>query len=257
MIRTFRRYIDRVLARAYAASGHALVPSDLPWVQPFFVHRTILARRTSLVLDIGANEGQFVHMLRKVGYVGGAVSFEPQPHPFAVLSRACAADPAWECHNLGIGDTPGQLEMHVSGFSPSSSFLPIGKQHLELMPNTAEVGAITADVVRLDDWLSAHGKSPGGPVFLKIDVQGFETSVIRGGPRTVAAADGALVELNFADLFDGQSKYYEVMALLQEAGLQFFGLFDPNLDPVSRAVLWADGLFLRPRGAAAAGVSIA
>jgi FkbM family methyltransferase len=245
VLRSARRVASGLLRRLLASSNRTIVPADLPWVDGGFVPRVIRQRGTATVLDIGANEGQFAVRLRTAGYGGRVFSFEPQPGPFQALSRAATADPGWECFNLGLGDHPAILEMHVSGWSVSSSLLPIGKRHVELMPATAEVGTVRVEVVRLDDWVSARGGLPAEPLFLKIDVQGYETPVLRGGERTIASADGALVELNFADLFDGQSKYHEVMAALDRAGLRFSGLFDVNLDPTTRTALWADGLFLR------------
>jgi FkbM family methyltransferase len=245
MLAGLKRGISAAVRRALAARNRAVVPADLPWVDGDFVHRVIRQRGVGELFDIGANEGQFALRLRQSGYAGRLISFEPQPGPYAALCKLAASDASWECVNLGLGEAPAKLEMHVSGWSVSSSLLPIGRRHVELMPATAEVGTVSVDVVRLDDWVAGRGGLGSGPLFLKIDVQGYEGPVLRGGETTIASADGALVELNFADLFEGQTKYFEVMRHLEQAGLRFCGLFEVNLDPQTRAALWADGLFLR------------
>jgi len=243
------RRVKNLLAGVLESRGYRVVPGDLPWAVPHFAHRAILECGVSAVLDIGANVGQFAIDLRASGFAGRVVSFEPQAAAFAALSQASAADPGWECHRLGLASQPGRLAMHISAFSPSSSMLPIGQRHVELFPFTAETGIEEVEVVRLDDWVAARTDLPAG-LFLKVDTQGFETPVLKGGTRTLAAAAGALVELNFAELFDGQSKYYDVMRLLDEAGLKLFSLFDMSLAPENRSYLWGDGLFLRPEAAA-------
>ena len=53
------------------------------------------------------------------------------------------------------GEAAASLPMHVSAFSPSSSLLPIGRLHVELMPQTQEIGVEMVTVVRLDEVLPA------------------------------------------------------------------------------------------------------
>src|SRR5476649_785985 len=49
-----------------------------------------------LVLDIGANEGQFGQQLRRCGYGGRIVSFEPVEDVHATLSAAASGDRLWQ-----------------------------------------------------------------------------------------------------------------------------------------------------------------
>jgi SAM-dependent methyltransferase len=48
----------------------------------------LLRNRVNLVLDVGGNVGRFVHRIRRLGYRGLVVSFEPDPHAFAQLVSA-------------------------------------------------------------------------------------------------------------------------------------------------------------------------
>lgn len=199
-----------------------------------------------MVLDIGANEGQFVEWLRGAGYRGRVISFEPQRAPYELLARKASAQIGWECHRLALGESEGTLPIHVSAFSLSSSLLPIGRLHVDLMPQTAEVGTEEVPVVRLDAWSDAQGLQ-GKTLFMKLDVQGFELAVLRGAGELLRRVDGALIELDFAPLFDGQSSYFEVMAMLEATGLRFVGLTSVHVHPTTSDILWADGFFVRPR----------
>jgi FkbM family methyltransferase len=197
-----------------------------------------------VVLDIGANEGQFVDGVRAAGYQGRVVSFEPQRLVYEALQRKAQQHPGWECHHLALGDAEGRLPIHVSAFSLSSSLLPIGRLHVDLMPQTAEVGTEEVPIVRLDQWSGASSLK-GRRLFMKLDVQGYELPVIRGATDILPYVEGALVELDFATLFDGQSLYYEVMSALEQAGLRFVGLCGGNVHPDTHDLLWADGFFVR------------
>lgn len=248
MLGTVRRRARTLLTKALESRGYRVVPGNLPWAIDGFGYRAIRACGVGTVLDIGANAGQFAAGLRASGFAGRIASFEPQKAAFAALTEAAKGDAFWECHRLGLGAAPGRLTMHISAFSPSSSMLPIGKRHVELFPFTAEAGTEEVEVVRLDDWLAARGELPGG-LFLKIDTQGYETPVLEGATRAIQSAVGVQVELNFAELFDGQSRYYDVMATLDRAGLKLFSLLDVSLAPEHKGYLWGDGLFLRPEAA--------
>jgi FkbM family methyltransferase len=58
-------------------------------------------RNINMVLDIGANEGQYGKSLRDtIGFKGRMVSFEPLHDAFGLLKQTIAGDPLWECHNI-------------------------------------------------------------------------------------------------------------------------------------------------------------
>jgi FkbM family methyltransferase len=244
MLRPIRRLGFRVIQEILRRRNLMVVPSSLTWLHPDHAHRVAVGCAPDIVLDVGANEGQFGKKLRELGYGLRIVSVEPQPEPFRKLREAAAGDSAWDCKQCAVGEAQATLSMHVSQFSPSSSLLPIGKLHVELMPHTAEVEPVTVQVVRLDQLAREMGLF-GRRLFLKLDVQGYETSALRGAGDLLRDVHGASVELNFAPLFDGQSAYHEVLGLLATAGLRFVGLTDIHFHPETNDFLWADGIFLR------------
>lgn len=219
-------------------------PAASPWAEESFALRRIAVLDPDIVLDVGANEGQFVSKLRAAGYSKRIISFEPQQAVYAALARRSAAADNWECHRLALGEQSATIDMHVSAFSPSSSLLPIGRLHVEVMPQTVEVGTEAVSVIRLDEW-EGRPQLLGKKLFLKLDVQGYELPVLSGMGKLVEQLEGALVELNFRSLFDGQSQYFEVMAVLERAGLHFAGLTGINMHPKNADFLWADALFFR------------
>ena len=70
-------------------------------------------RRVDLVIDVGANAGQFARDLRSLGYRGRIHSFEPLPTAFAELQSVAASDPLWEMSNVGVGRKAGKLEINI------------------------------------------------------------------------------------------------------------------------------------------------
>ncbi|BBY20975.1 hypothetical protein MSTO_11800 [Mycobacterium stomatepiae] len=69
--------------------------SERAWKRQFV--NQLKSRQVDVVLDVGANSGQYAMGLRKRGYQGRLVSFEPLAGPFSDLQSNAAKDPLWEC----------------------------------------------------------------------------------------------------------------------------------------------------------------
>src|SRR5215831_3678983 len=66
-----------------------------------------------LVLDVGANTGQFARQLRQYGYTGRIVSFEPLRAALLQLQTQAARDPAWEVWPYALGDTVTKQSLNI------------------------------------------------------------------------------------------------------------------------------------------------
>ncbi len=68
----------------------------------------------TVVLDVGANVGQFAQHLRAAGWEGRIVSYEPLSTAFGALSRNAAKDPQWQVFNVALGATKGSAHASTS-----------------------------------------------------------------------------------------------------------------------------------------------
>lgn len=125
------------------------------------------AGKDKLVLDIGANFGVIGQALEHEGYT--VVSFEPQPEVFKLLSLNVKG----EKHNCGLGDFEGVGQMPKVHYSERNNVggLAIGYKSM--------LGTIDVAVRKLDGF----GFDNVG--LMKIDVEGFEERVLRGGAATI------------------------------------------------------------------------
>ena len=113
-----------VLRSLAARSGQRLVDAGVPTLDE---RRLLMLRADAIdvVVDVGANEGQYALSLRQAGWSGRIVSYEPQGAVVDTLTARAAGDNAWQVRRLAIGARREPLELKVSQSSMSSSFLPM------------------------------------------------------------------------------------------------------------------------------------
>jgi FkbM family methyltransferase len=198
-----------------------------------------------LVLDVGANAGQYAKQLRREGYRGRIVSFEPVNEPFLELSRHASGDVRWECRRIALADTEGTAEIHVAGNSAmSSSLLEMKERHVHAAPDSAYVGSERIDTARLDH-LAGELADGAKHILMKLDVQGAEDRVLRGGTDLLARVDLLEIELSLVRLYDGQWLLPEMLTWLAERGFTLIGMEPVLRDPSSGYLLQVDGFFAR------------
>ena len=197
-----------------------------------------------LVLDIGANRGQYGQFLRQLGYCGQIVSFEPLQSAFHLLQQAAAQDPAWSVHNLAVGDAKGTLQMNVAANSWSSSLLDMTALHAQAAKGSDYIAKQETPVETLDDlWATLV---PGGSrVLLKMDVQGYEASVLAGGAQVLPKVSGIQLEMSFSALYKGEVLFEEMHQLLKAHGFEMRYLEPGFFSPEQGQLLQADGLYFR------------
>jgi len=198
-----------------------------------------------LVLDVGANKGQFASEIRQCGYAGRIVSFEPLSSAHSELLHASAGDAMWEVFpRCALGERDGEAEINIAGNSESSSILPMLESHRSAAPQSAYLGKETVKVRTLDDAAAPYLKDARA-AFLKIDTQGFEWQVLDGARATLPHVKGILVELSLVPLYERQHLWREVIARLEAEGFTLWAFKPVFADPVSGRTLQMDGIFYR------------
>ena len=211
-------------------------------VAPSIEHRDVIRSiRFDLLLDVGANRGQFSLMTRLEHPNVPIHAYEPLPGEGAVYREVFAGHPGIELHELALGESPGSAELHVSRRADSSSLLPIGDLQARLFPKTEEVGTHRVTVATLDS-LEAHWKETSRAL-LKLDVQGFELSVLRGARRALRHCAYVYAECSEVPLYVGQALFPEVEAFLKGEG--FKAISRANEQFAEGRLVQADHLFAR------------
>ncbi len=236
--------IIRKIIHSLGFDLHRLTPSSNP---AFQLLKALNRFDIDMVLDVGANVGQFASELRSIGYKGNLVSFEPLSAAHMALSEAAGRDPKWRVHpRCAIGDHDGEIEINIAGNSVSSSVLPMTKLHSSADKGSAYVGVENVPLRRLDSVAPAYLAKSRQP-FLKIDTQGFEWQVLDGAVATLPKIHGILCELSLVPLYEGQRLWMDMIQRLESEGFTLWSIQKGFTDPRDGRTLQVDAIFFRLR----------
>ncbi len=198
-----------------------------------------------VVLDVGANEGQYADTMRNYGFTGRIESFEPGSAAFAHLARKAAASGGiWRAHQMALGATEGEATLLVGQSTECSSLLPVLDASVNAFPQSQQDHAEQTVVRRLDtlfDTLVGPRERP----LLKIDVQGFEQAVLEGATGCLDRIAGVQVEVSLVPLYEGEASFEEITAFLRPYGLMLASVEPGFTDPSTGRLLQMDALYFR------------
>ena len=199
--------------------------------------------RIATVLDIGANVGQFCQIASTLWPQARIYAFEPLRDCYEQLKSRMVGCGKVVAFNVGLGEQRGEACFERNAFSASSSFLKMAELHKSNYPETRTSETVTVKIERLDEL--AQELDLQEPILVKIDVQGYEDRVLRGGEQTVRRAQVILVETSFEPLYEGQLLFDGIHELLGKWGFRYAGAVGQLQSPLDGRVLQADSLFVR------------
>jgi FkbM family methyltransferase len=179
-------------------------------------------------IDVGAHIGWFTTIAaRQIGADGCVIACEPYPPNAAVLRGNLALNDLRNVRlvEMALGSEPGELSLAQTSDSGSVTALDWGPgQRTTTAMTTLDEVAADAPVITL----------------LKMDVEGWEPHVLRGGRGTLRRTRNVLFEINKSALKKADSSADELYNLLREAG---FVTFIPVAQRGLRRLVSDDRLF--------------
>lgn len=241
------QYLDGHLHSFLNRRGYVLMRKTNP---NYYLGRRMKLMRSygiDLVLDVGANTGQFATRMREMGYTGEIVSFEPMSAAYEHLANSSRNDYSWSCRHFALGDFESDTNIHVSGNSVSSSILPMLPEHEKHAPASHVTNEETIRVKRMDalpewpEWRCRDG------IWLKIDVQGYENHVLSGASGCLNDISAIQLELSLRPLYAQQLTIMPMMEQLAVLGFDPVA-FEPGFtDKTTGEFLQVDGIFRNRR----------
>lgn len=232
--------IKKLIDSAAALCGVSIVPQ---WRQPGqaladHLRKLFAVYEVGVVLDVGANRGQYRDFLRfEVGYTGRIVSFEPLPALAAELTARAVEDPAWQVFGHALGDSDSELTIHITRDSKFSSFLAPTTQYTDTFARGQEVvQELPVRVSRLDTIGQGLIGDERANVYLKLDTQGHDLNVLRGGRELLSRVVAVQSEISFVPVYQGMAGLDATLSEFRGLGLVVSSLHPVSHDKAMRLV---------------------
>ncbi|MBC8156285.1 MAG: FkbM family methyltransferase [Bacteroidetes bacterium] len=222
----FTRFLHRVNFAGAWYQFTGPINRYLIWQSPFFK-----GFNPTLIVDVGANTGEFILNARAAFPNARLLAFEPHPDAIKTLQTTHRNDSHFVLQPVGLGSETGTATLYVPDFSPGSSIVA---------KPTGEHREVTIAIRQLDEFID-HIPSEGS-VLIKIDVEGYELEVLRGGRAFLAKADYLYLEARTTNAIG--CTFEDIHRFMQSIGWAYLGAYDSVFAP-SGELLYFDALFKR------------
>ncbi|MFF5188114.1 FkbM family methyltransferase [Streptomyces sp. NPDC000345] len=201
------------------------------------------------VFDVGANTGQYAKRLRRAGYTGRIVSFEPTSETFARLAKAAENDPDWLVFPCGLGREETTAEIHKSWMT-MNSLLPPSDYGKERYSRFKKSDTEEIRIRRLDEVMDEALDGLADPVpYLKMDTQGYDLEVFAGAGKRVADFVGLQSEVACLRLYEGSPGMGEAVAVYEAEGFGITGMYPVTREATTGRVIEFDCVMMRAQAA--------
>lgn len=195
------------------------------------------------IFDVGANTGQYAMHMRKLGFKGEIISFEPLSKAFIKMQENAKDDIKWKQNNYAIGDKNEKTIINISNNSYSSSISDILETHTKAAPDSFCIGTEKIEIKKLDSIFEKYYMQ-GDRLMLKIDTQGYEKKVIVGARNSLQKIVLIQLEMSLKPLYKDEMILSELISYLNKMNFELIGLENGFSHPETKHLLQVDGVFI-------------
>jgi FkbM family methyltransferase len=207
-----------------------------------FDKKWLLQSKINTIIDIGANIGEFTLIFAELFPEAEIYAFEPLPDCYNQLETKTKHIPTISTFNIALGSKKSIQNIHKSSWHPASSFREMSTMHKRNYPHSADHKEIEVTINTLDSILQLDSLNKN--ILIKMDVQGFEDEVIKGGVSIFKQAKVIIVEVSFIELYKEEPLFHGIYLLLTSMGFEYKGSLKQSTDSNDESFLQADCIFI-------------
>jgi len=241
LIKTIARSLGFELRRysAVASSGHGPERESL---EGSLEQCRALGFQPATVLDVGAAIGTFTRTCYEIFPQARYLLVEPLEEYLPSLRQVQADIPQATYTIAAAASGDGTLPLNVHEDLVGSSLYKEEEEGTNVNGAERKVPSVTLDRLVSDRRLPA-------PFLIKVDVQGAELDVLRGGSIALEGAEYVLLEVSLFQFFKDGPLFCEVVDFMQSKGFVPYDMFGMQYRPLDRALSQVDIVFVKERGA--------
>jgi len=206
--------------------------SDEASGESFFLTEILSRYDKPLVLDVGANRGNYANKILTLCPDATLYAFEPHPATFSLLQQV-AKKRGFEAINSGMGAETGVLHLYDreeadgSGTEHATVYRDV-IENLHQVPATAvEVSLSTVDTFM-------HQRGLKKITLLKIDTEGHEYQVLQGAAESLARGMVEMIQLEFNEMNTISRVFFRDFYTLLGDRYDIFRLLPGGLLPITK-----------------------
>ena len=208
-------------------------------ISPSYEHIKVLKRVKNIktFIDIGSNKGQFLLLINNLYPKSKVLAFEPLNEEFKIIKKIFLRNKNISIYNFALGNKNTNMYMYKSNKTDSSSFLKPSNTQIKFFPDTYIKQKIRVNIKKLKNCTKGLYK----PIFLKIDVQGFELEVLKGSDLTQFKF--IYLEASYKKLYTNQPLITHISKFLKSKNFKQVSRYNLIKD-FSQRPIQADFLFI-------------
>ncbi len=184
----------------------------------------VLGAGATTVLDVGARWGAGGVWWR-LDPLARLIGFDPDPVECARLNALLPAGALEKFVPVALGKEPGPATLHITLEPGCSSIYPPDETLADRFPGLRVIKVARRETIQLetlDRWAASAGIDEIS--FAKLDTQGCELDILRGGEQALDKCLGLEVEVEFATIYRGAPLFADVDTYLRGRGFALWRL---------------------------------
>lgn len=192
-------------------------------------------------IDIGANEGNVSNAIYYISPSTKIFAFEPLKGKDKLIgnkikSKNLTVEP------FALSDHRGTQTFYEYDYHPASSFMKPDPAKFSKHIHVAK--SYPVRITTLDQYFK--NKELKKPIFVKMDAEGTENFIIKGGQKTLKQVSFIVIETSFIKVRKTQCQFEEIYNQLTKIGFVYKGsMFDSFFYPLFGATVSENSIFIR------------